>query len=453
MWFIRSGGARCPNWAGSTTAAGAVSAPAALQGIHPDRTRPTATASDRLAYDDNGNVVRLNDLELNWDFKDRLITVKSDRSRAEYIYDHADRRVAKHVADTGSSPGAPTVVHYVGEHYEVRDSTPVKYVYAGQRRIARIDRPLSRETDATTPSPSLRPTIRHIHQDHLGSTNVVSDAAGHLVEEVAYYPYGYPRYVHRQTAVESEPYKFSQKELDKETGLQYFEARYLDGPLARFLSVDPALQRPLKGSLEDPQRLNAYSYSLNRPLVYGDPNGEAPHLLVGGVSSVLMGFALAKITGSDYGLTSAAADFAMGALGVGVVSKLKAMKTLRKVRRFANRSQLTPKHANKHVQSWHPKGDIDLSIRFTPSKNVPGRLSQYPRYSLRTSQGARAGRSRILQSEYTNLETGMRELGKDTFTYHSPLNRLRDTPIDLWKTNPDVPRSIMEIGAGAADLS
>ena len=289
----------------------------------------TRTGQHWLAYDDNGNVTRLDDLRLTWDFKDRLVAVESDRFSARYVYDHADRRVAKHISYTSDNATADSVVLYVDRDYEVRDGAPVKYVYADRRRVARVSSSSAPTAGAVASSPDSALAIRYYHQDHLGSTNVIADATGNLLEEVAYYPYGHPRQVHRPTSLETEPYKFSQKELDDETGLQHFEARYLHGPLAKFLSVDPVLARPQQHPFEDPQRLNAYSYSLNRPLVYQDPTGETPLVLlplVGGATDVALGYSLAKATGSTYGWKDAARDFAIGSVvgvGVGIVSKLR----------------------------------------------------------------------------------------------------------------------------------
>jgi RHS repeat-associated protein len=65
--------------------------------------------------------------------------------------------------------------------------------------------------------------------------------------------------------------KFTQKERDIETGLDYFGARYYGSMQGRFTGVDPiyvTLER-----LIDPQRLNLYSYVRNNPVVFVDPDG------------------------------------------------------------------------------------------------------------------------------------------------------------------------------------
>jgi RHS repeat-associated protein len=60
------------------------------------------------------------------------------------------------------------------------------------------------------------------------------------------------------------------KEQDVETGLDYFLARYYSSVQGRFTSVDPENAGAYRGN---PQTWNAYSYALNQPLLYSDPDG------------------------------------------------------------------------------------------------------------------------------------------------------------------------------------
>jgi RHS repeat-associated protein len=118
------------------------------------------------------------------------------------------------------------------------------------------------------PDSALR--IRYYHQDHLGSSSVMTDASGVLVEETAFYPFGIPRHEVRFRQIE-ESYKFTQKERDPESGLHYFEARYLTGVLSRFASADPKYADMAPAG--DSQHLNLYAYARNNPLLYIDPSG------------------------------------------------------------------------------------------------------------------------------------------------------------------------------------
>jgi RHS repeat-associated protein len=64
--------------------------------------------------------------------------------------------------------------------------------------------------------------------------------------------------------------KFTSKERDAETGLDYFGARYYSAPQGRFMRPDPLLS---SGRPFEPQSWNRYAYVLNNPLKYSDPAG------------------------------------------------------------------------------------------------------------------------------------------------------------------------------------
>ena len=142
----------------------------------------------------------------------------------------------------------------------------------------------------TVPAATL--SIRYYHQDHLGSSSVVTDQAGALVEETANYAFGHPRTSYKPGPVLPEPYGFTQKERDKESGLHYLEARQLTSSLNRFLTIDAKLashllafspsdtremlqkkRQVLATFLSNPQKINGYAYGLNNPLRYIDPTG------------------------------------------------------------------------------------------------------------------------------------------------------------------------------------
>lgn len=65
--------------------------------------------------------------------------------------------------------------------------------------------------------------------------------------------------------------RFTGKERDTETGLDYFGARYYSGTMGRFTSPDPLYLDMRR--LSDPQQWNLYAYARNNPLKYVDPNG------------------------------------------------------------------------------------------------------------------------------------------------------------------------------------
>jgi RHS repeat-associated protein len=73
------------------------------------------------------------------------------------------------------------------------------------------------------------------------------------------------------SAASSTHQKFTQKERDNESGLDYFGARYYSSAQGRFTSHDPIFVSAKR--LIDPQRLNQYAYTRNNPLKFVDPDG------------------------------------------------------------------------------------------------------------------------------------------------------------------------------------
>jgi RHS repeat-associated protein len=66
--------------------------------------------------------------------------------------------------------------------------------------------------------------------------------------------------------------RFTGKERDAETGLDYFGARYYASRTGRFTTVDPVVL--LDAAFRDPQLWNRYAYVRNNPLRYTDPDGR-----------------------------------------------------------------------------------------------------------------------------------------------------------------------------------
>ena len=124
-----------------------------------------------------------------------------------------------------------------------------KHIYLGNNRIAV-------KTGAQ---------VLYYHPDHLGSSNVITDASGSQAQLSEYKPFGE---LSRNTA-SLNSYYFTGKELDS-TGLYYYGARYYDPRLARFITPDPVNQ-----NIYDPQNLNPYAYCRNNPLNLIDPLGAS----------------------------------------------------------------------------------------------------------------------------------------------------------------------------------
>jgi len=117
------------------------------------------------------------------------------------------------------------------------------------------------------------------HPDHLGSSSYVTDIDGEIFQHVEYFPFG-ETFFQESSNTQRTPYLFTGKELDEETGLYYFGARYYDPRTSVWQSPDPILasymQGEPNGGILDSFNLASYSYSHNRPVDLVDPNGLAP---------------------------------------------------------------------------------------------------------------------------------------------------------------------------------
>src|SRR5205814_10274445 len=116
--------------------------------------------------------------------------------------------------------------------------------------------------------------VHYYFADHLGSTDIVTNASGSIEEESEYYPFGGERVI-TDTGIGNN-YKFTGKERDPETGCDYFGARYYCNPIGRFITPDWAAAPTAVpyAHFGNPQSLNLYSYVENNPTTFGDPDGH-----------------------------------------------------------------------------------------------------------------------------------------------------------------------------------
>lgn len=108
--------------------------------------------------------------------------------------------------------------------------------------------------------------------DHLGTAQMEFSSGGWPVWQGQFAPFGQEL----DTQTTSNHYKFTGKERDAESGLDYFGARYYGSSMGRFISPDwSANQDPVPyARLDDPQSLNLYTYGGNNPLIHIDADGH-----------------------------------------------------------------------------------------------------------------------------------------------------------------------------------
>ena len=103
------------------------------------------------------------------------------------------------------------------------------------------------------------------HSDHLGSTSYITDLQGNATQFVCYKPYGEALVDEHNTSYE-QPWKFNGKELDSETGLYYYGARYYEPKLALWYGVDALAEKY--------PNMGGYVYCAGSPVKLVDPDGK-----------------------------------------------------------------------------------------------------------------------------------------------------------------------------------
>jgi len=103
----------------------------------------------------------------------------------------------------------------------------------------------------------------YYHKDHLGSSTQISDNDANIIQHIEYLPYGESFFERRSTW--NTPYKFNAKELDEETGMYYYGARYYTPEVSIWLSVDPLADKY--------PSMTPYMYCGGNPVNLIDPTG------------------------------------------------------------------------------------------------------------------------------------------------------------------------------------
>jgi RHS repeat-associated protein len=104
------------------------------------------------------------------------------------------------------------------------------------------------------------------HSDHLGSTSYVTDGSGEVYQHLEYFAFG-ETFVEEHSNTERTPYLFNGKELDEETGLYYYGARYYDPRTSIWQSVDPLAEKFTEWS--------PFNYTEDNPVRNIDPDGRS----------------------------------------------------------------------------------------------------------------------------------------------------------------------------------
>ncbi|ONI90753.1 sugar-binding protein [Saccharothrix sp. ALI-22-I] len=242
-------------------------------------------------YDANGNLVdTINTMppapgkrrQMVWDEENRLACNQ----------DHNRNQVIAQDPSVCVSPGQPATVRYYyddqgtrvvkiagpqhiypNRNFSERNGAGYKHVFVGETRLL---------TKTVKPDSSYENHVFYFHNDHLGSSGYVTDEHAGLTEHIEYFASGETWVNEHPGQPTPVPYQYGGKELDEETGLYYYGARYYNPRTSVWQSPDPILGSYLdgetNGGVYSPVNLASYTYANNNPIQFTDPTGQSSKL-------------------------------------------------------------------------------------------------------------------------------------------------------------------------------
>jgi RHS repeat-associated protein len=202
-------------------------------------------------YDSNGNTLTKTDstgtTNYAWDFENRLtsVTLPGSGGTVTLKYDPFGKRIYK------SSSSSASIFAYDGANL-VEETNASGTVVARYEQTENVDEPLAMLRSSTA---------SYYESDGLGSVTSLSNSAGALAGTYTYNSFGK---LTASTGSLTNPFQYTSREFDPESGLYYYRARYYDQFPGRFISEDPL--RFGTGS-------NFYRYVGNNPALLTDPSG------------------------------------------------------------------------------------------------------------------------------------------------------------------------------------
>jgi len=210
-----------------------------------------------LTYDANGNLVTGDGKYREYNSLNQLWKIYNGSNSSgdllqEYEYHPIEERMHVKVSYNGDGSNETTI--YISENFvRVINSSGTfdfTYVYHNGQQIAQVKPSGDKE---------------FIHNDHLGSTSIITNESGAIIENTTYSPYG------EIIAGGQESRKdYTGKEFDLGLEEYDFGARMYKAEWGLFTKADSIIPDPF-----EPQAFNRYSYAKNNPFRYIDPDGFA----------------------------------------------------------------------------------------------------------------------------------------------------------------------------------
>ena len=216
-------------------------------GTHQDSGRWWRKTVLGSALDANGNTLSdPSGKQYTWDFENRLVQVVNPSvGTTAFRYDPFGKRIQK------SGPLGTTNYLYSGPNL-LEEVDQNGNILARYTRTKRIDEALATLRSGTT---------NYFERDGLGTVTSLSSPTGGIANSYTYDSFGK---LTGSTGTFTNPFQYTGREFDSESGLYYYRARYYDPSIGRFIGEDPT------GFTDG---TNFYDYAANNPIVFIDPMG------------------------------------------------------------------------------------------------------------------------------------------------------------------------------------
>jgi RHS repeat-associated protein len=216
-----------------------------------------STPSGSYTYDNNGN--RKGDpsgATYFWENDNRLssMVLPGAGGTVNFKYDPFGRRIQKSFTQSGTT----TTTNYLYDGVKLLERLQQNgTILSSFTNTLNIDEPLAETISGTT---------SYYEQDGLSSVTSLSNNAGALANTYTYDSFGK---LTASSGTTANPFRYTGREFDTETGIYEYRARYYDQNVGRFLSEDPI---GFRGGID------FYAYVKNRPTSFVDPKGTCPQL-------------------------------------------------------------------------------------------------------------------------------------------------------------------------------